>query len=217
MRAAGASWPPSWACRCWVRSRWRRRCAVGGDEGRPLAATDPDCEAAQAFAAIATDPGRPRAGSDLPARAYDSLNSLPLATLLARRLGLEHTAVADADDPARSRPLRSGARRRGAPIGRRVVLGMLGLGAVGVVAGKRVQDGLDAVLRPLQQADPTGLTGLLPGNYFRIYTVTDGFPSESDAAYRLTVDGRVDHPHGAHPRRTCRPCRPPGWCGTSSA
>jgi DMSO/TMAO reductase YedYZ molybdopterin-dependent catalytic subunit len=102
-------------------------------------------------------------------------------------------AVADDhDSPAASSPDRT--RRSGAPIGRRVVLGMLGLGAVGVVAGKRLQDGLAAVLRPLQQADPTGLTGLLPGNYFRIYSVTDGYPSQSDAAYRLTVDGRVDHP-----------------------
>jgi DMSO/TMAO reductase YedYZ molybdopterin-dependent catalytic subunit len=100
----------------------------------------------------------------------------------------------DDADHAPGAPAPKQTRRRGAPIGRRVVLGMLGLGAVGVVAGKRVQDGLDAVLRPLQQADPTGLTGLLPGNYFRIYTVTDGFPSESNAAYRLTVDGRVDHP-----------------------
>jgi DMSO/TMAO reductase YedYZ molybdopterin-dependent catalytic subunit len=71
---------------------------------------------------------------------------------------------------------------------------MLGLGALGVVAGKRAQDGVAAVLRPLQQVDPTGLTGLLPGDYFRIYTVTDGFPSQSDATYRLTVDGRVDRP-----------------------
>jgi DMSO/TMAO reductase YedYZ molybdopterin-dependent catalytic subunit len=101
--------------------------------------------------------------------------------------------VADVENPPQG-PAADRTRPRGAPIGRRVVLGMLGLGVVGVVAGKRVQDGLDAVLRPLQQADPTGLTGLLPGNYFRIYTVTDGYPSESDVAYRLTVDGRVDRP-----------------------
>jgi DMSO/TMAO reductase YedYZ molybdopterin-dependent catalytic subunit len=84
--------------------------------------------------------------------------------------------------------------RRGRPVGRRVVLGMLGLGALGVVAGKPVQDGLNAVLQPVERIDPTGLTGLLPGDYFRIYTVTDGFPSESDTAYHLTVDGLVDHP-----------------------
>lgn len=86
------------------------------------------------------------------------------------------------------------AARSGRPIGRRVVLGMLGLGALGVVAGKPAQDGLDAVLRPLQRIDPTGLTGLLPGDYFRIYTVTDGFPDEDDAVYRLKVDGLVDRP-----------------------
>jgi DMSO/TMAO reductase YedYZ molybdopterin-dependent catalytic subunit len=78
------------------------------------------------------------------------------------------------------------------PVGRRVVLGLLGLGAVGVVTGKTLQDGLSKALAPLQRVDPTGLSDLLPGNYFRIYTVTDGFPSESPSAYRLTVDGLVN-------------------------
>ena len=81
---------------------------------------------------------------------------------------------------------------RGTPIGRRVVLGMLGLGAVGVVAGSRVQNGLQDVLAPIQRNDPTGLSGLLPGDYFRIYTVTDGYPYESDASYQLQIDGLVD-------------------------
>jgi DMSO/TMAO reductase YedYZ molybdopterin-dependent catalytic subunit len=71
---------------------------------------------------------------------------------------------------------------------------MLGLGAAGVVIGQNVQNRLDALLQPVQQVDPTGLTDLLPGDNFRIYTVTDGFPYESDAAYRLTVNGRVKHP-----------------------
>jgi DMSO/TMAO reductase YedYZ molybdopterin-dependent catalytic subunit len=79
-------------------------------------------------------------------------------------------------------------------VGRRVVLGMLGLGAVGVVTGATIQNGLDSVLRPLQKIDPTGLSGLLPGEYFRIYTVTSGYPSESEAQYHLTVDGLVDRP-----------------------
>jgi DMSO/TMAO reductase YedYZ molybdopterin-dependent catalytic subunit len=104
--------------------------------------------------------------------------------------------VAEAEDPEhpadRAKSRRAG--RVGSPIGRRVVLGMLGLGAVGVVTGSQVQDGLEAVLRPIQEVDPTGLSDLLPGDYFRIYTVTDGYPSESDAVYRLTIDGRVDHP-----------------------
>lgn len=86
------------------------------------------------------------------------------------------------------------AQSRGAPVGRRVVLGMLGLGAIGIVAGKRIQGGLDSLLAPIQRSDPTGLTGLLPGDSFRIYTVTDGFPTVSDADYRLRVDGLVDNP-----------------------
>jgi DMSO/TMAO reductase YedYZ molybdopterin-dependent catalytic subunit len=83
---------------------------------------------------------------------------------------------------------------KGSPVGRRVVLGLLGLGAVGVVTGSGVQSGLDSLLAPVQRNDPTGLSDLLPGAYFRIYTVTDGYPYESDAQYRLTIDGLVDRP-----------------------
>lgn len=83
---------------------------------------------------------------------------------------------------------------KGSPIGRRVVLGILGLGAVGVVTGSGIQGGLDSLLRPIQRNDPTGLSELLPGAYFRIYTVTDGYPYASDAGYRLVVDGLVDRP-----------------------
>jgi DMSO/TMAO reductase YedYZ molybdopterin-dependent catalytic subunit len=85
-------------------------------------------------------------------------------------------------------------RDKGSPVGRRVVLGLLGLGAVGVVTGSGVQSGLDSLLAPVQRNDPTGLSDLLPGAYFRIYTVTDGYPYESDAQYRLTIDGLVDRP-----------------------
>jgi DMSO/TMAO reductase YedYZ molybdopterin-dependent catalytic subunit len=69
---------------------------------------------------------------------------------------------------------------------------MLGLGAVGVVTGSGLQSGFDSLIAPIQRNDPTGLTGLLPGAYFRIYTVTDGYPYESPAKYQLTVDGLVD-------------------------
>jgi len=75
------------------------------------------------------------------------------------------------------------------------VIGMLGLGAVGIVAGKRIQNGVDAVLAPIQRSDPTGFTKLLPGDSFRIYTVTAGYPSVAAGQYRLTVDGLVDHPY----------------------
>ncbi len=83
---------------------------------------------------------------------------------------------------------------RGAPIGRRVVLGLLGLGAVGVVTGSGIQSGIDTALAPVQKIDPTGLSDLLPGAYFRYYTVTDGYPSVSDGSYRLVMDGLVDRP-----------------------
>lgn len=57
-----------------------------------------------------------------------------------------------------------------------------------------MQSGLDSLLKPIQRGDPTGLSGLLPGDYFRIYTVTDGYPYQSDTSYRLVVDGLVDRP-----------------------
>ncbi len=83
----------------------------------------------------------------------------------------------------------------GTPIGRRVVLGMLGLGAVGIVGGARIQDTLNKVLAPLEAADPTGLSQLIPAaGGFRIYSVTGSLPSEGAAAYRLSIDGMVQHP-----------------------
>ena len=54
-------------------------------------------------------------------------------------------------------------KARGAPVGRRVILGMLGLGAAGVASGAYLQDGLDSVLAGVAGKDPTGLTGLVPG------------------------------------------------------
>jgi len=83
----------------------------------------------------------------------------------------------------------------GKPIGRRVILGMLGLGVAGVLGGGRVQDLLNKVLNPIQAADPTGLTGLIPAaGGFRIYSVTGSLPSRTDIAYRLSIDGMVDRP-----------------------
>jgi DMSO/TMAO reductase YedYZ molybdopterin-dependent catalytic subunit len=83
----------------------------------------------------------------------------------------------------------------GTPIGRRVVLGMLGFGVAGVLGGARVQDALNRVLNPLEAADPTGLTQLIPAaGGFRIYSVTGSLPSSSPADYRLTVGGMVNRP-----------------------
>ena len=84
---------------------------------------------------------------------------------------------------------------RGTPVGRRLFLGMLGLGAAGIVWGAKVQSGLERVLRPITLNDRTGLTSFLPtSGRFRIYSVTGSLPSQSEADYRLTIDGLVDAP-----------------------
>ncbi|MER5642027.1 molybdopterin-dependent oxidoreductase [Kitasatospora sp. NPDC002227] len=79
----------------------------------------------------------------------------------------------------------------GTPVGRRVVLGMIGLGVAGVAAGPYLQRGVENVT----SKDPTGLSGLLPGGGgFRYYSVAGSVPSRSAADYRLTVDGLVNRP-----------------------
>ncbi|GGO95830.1 molybdopterin-dependent oxidoreductase [Wenjunlia tyrosinilytica] len=81
---------------------------------------------------------------------------------------------------------------RGSPVGRRVVLGMLGLGAAGVAGGAYVQNRLDGVLAAVSSKDPTGLSGFVPGaGGFRYYSVTGSVPHRGEADYRLTVDGMV--------------------------
>jgi DMSO/TMAO reductase YedYZ molybdopterin-dependent catalytic subunit len=83
----------------------------------------------------------------------------------------------------------------GTPVGRRVVLGLLALGAAGVVGGRAAQDGLARVLAPIEERDPTGLTSLIPlGDTFRFYSVTGGVRRADPATYRLGVTGLVGHP-----------------------
>jgi DMSO/TMAO reductase YedYZ molybdopterin-dependent catalytic subunit len=83
-------------------------------------------------------------------------------------------------------------RADGAPVGRRVVLGLFGLGAVGVVAGAGVQSRFANMLGRLEAHDPTGLISLIPaGDSFRFYSVTGGVPNRTAATYRLTVSGLV--------------------------
>src|SRR3954447_5024453 len=79
----------------------------------------------------------------------------------------------------------------GRPVSRRVVLGVLGLGAAGVAFGPTVSRGLGAVSSALSRHDPTGLSSYIPGAGWRYYTVTDGFPYRPPATYRLTVTGNV--------------------------
>jgi len=82
----------------------------------------------------------------------------------------------------------------GTPVGRRVFLGLVGLGAAGVLLGARVQDWLEREVGPYIAKDGTGLASLLPIGRFRIYTVTGDLPSRSRADYSLKVGGLVDQP-----------------------
>lgn len=80
----------------------------------------------------------------------------------------------------------------GSPIGRRVFLGILGIGAAGVVTGAAIQGWLERNVAPIIGRDPTGLLALLPIGRFRIYTVTGGLPERSRGDYRLRVAGLVE-------------------------
>jgi DMSO/TMAO reductase YedYZ molybdopterin-dependent catalytic subunit len=74
------------------------------------------------------------------------------------------------------------------PVGRRVFLGIAGLGALGVVVGGSVQNFLGNSLG-------SGLGGLLPGgDRFRIYSVNGTFPLIKPKKYRLEVSGLVERP-----------------------
>jgi DMSO/TMAO reductase YedYZ molybdopterin-dependent catalytic subunit len=85
------------------------------------------------------------------------------------------------------------ARPEGAPVGRRLVLGLLGLGALGIVTGSRVQNALVNVIGPLEERDPTGLLSLIPlGDTFRFYSVTHSAPQRNATNYRLNVSGLVN-------------------------
>ena len=73
-------------------------------------------------------------------------------------------------------------------VGRRVVLGIAGLGALGVLFGSSIQNFLGGVFG-------SGLGGLLPGgDRFRIYSITGTYPKIRDSDYRLKIGGLVDRP-----------------------
>ena len=81
----------------------------------------------------------------------------------------------------------------GSPVGRRVVLGMFGLGAAGVFFGSVVSRGVQDALSAIGSGG-NSVAGLLPGGgYFQLYTVTGGFPVPPPR-YSLTVDGLVKRP-----------------------
>ena len=92
-------------------------------------------------------------------------------------------------------PPQSDSTEPGTPVGRRIVLAVAGIGLAGIVAGRGVQERLARLLAPIEQHDPTGLTGLLPlGNTFRYYSVTGSVPKRTATTYRLDVSGLVETP-----------------------
>ena len=79
-------------------------------------------------------------------------------------------------------------KQHGTPVGRRVVLAMVGLGAFGVAAGKWLSEGVSEVVA----STVPQLASVLPAaGGFRIYTVVGGYP-DIPPDYRLTVTGMVD-------------------------
>ena len=79
----------------------------------------------------------------------------------------------------------------GSPIGRRVVLGMVGLGALGVVFGRPASELVSGAL----SGTAPGLSGVVPAaGGFRIYSVTSPDPDISSAGFRLRVAGLVGSP-----------------------
>ena len=83
----------------------------------------------------------------------------------------------------------------GAPVGRRVFLGLAAFGLSGIVWGSKAAGLMERLLGPLAVKDGTGLLGLLPTGRFRIYSVVGSLPNRAPAAWRLDVDGRVNAPY----------------------
>jgi hypothetical protein len=79
---------------------------------------------------------------------------------------------------------------RGTPVGRRVFLGLVTLGAATVAAGGPLSRALGVVQREAAKVDPTGLSALIPGGGWRYFTVTGGFPS-APPGLRIEVTGLV--------------------------
>jgi DMSO/TMAO reductase YedYZ molybdopterin-dependent catalytic subunit len=75
-----------------------------------------------------------------------------------------------------------------------VFLGLVGLGAAGIVFGAKVQDWIETVMAPIEAKDITGLTSLLPFGNYRFYSITGDFPHRSRDEYTLQVKGLVDKP-----------------------
>lgn len=93
--------------------------------------------------------------------------------------GMPDAGVPDAAGPA------------GRPVGRRIVLAMLGLGAAGVAVGPAVRSALGEVRASLSRVAPA----VVPDDRgFRYFSVVGSVPRKDATTYRLTVGGLVDRP-----------------------
>ncbi len=81
----------------------------------------------------------------------------------------------------------------GRPVGRRIILSMLGLGAAGLVWGGELQRALTKATS--RNGNGTSLLdALIPTERFRFYTVTGSFPKKSVEEYSLAISGKVEKP-----------------------
>ena len=88
------------------------------------------------------------------------------------------------------------------PVGRRIVLGLLGLGALGIATGAAVQNALDGAIGAVANRDPTGLPGSSPAAAGSATTRSPArVPSMSTADYTLTVERPRRRRDRAHLRR----------------
>jgi DMSO/TMAO reductase YedYZ molybdopterin-dependent catalytic subunit len=83
----------------------------------------------------------------------------------------------------------------GAPVARRVMLSIFGIGAAALVTAPYLQKGEERFLAAASRIDATGLTGLVPNpGGFRYYSVAASVPQMNATNYRLKVNGLVDRP-----------------------
>jgi hypothetical protein len=82
-------------------------------------------------------------------------------------------------------------RAQGAPVGRRVVLGMLGVGVAGIAVGTTLQREVNQALAPIGE-----IGGVLPGagDGFRFYSVVGDVRRRPAAQWTMTVKGLVRRP-----------------------
>lgn len=91
------------------------------------------------------------------------------------------------------RPSRSLISPAKAPVhvGRRTVLGVLGLAGIGIVAGAKIDRAFGSSISAVSNAIGVPLPG---DNVFRFYTITGNYPVIAPDTYELTVDGMVRQP-----------------------